>query len=98
MLLNVVALLAAAVVFNAFVPWRRYPAFLAPRAVKAEPVSAAYDAISHEDFVFALTQMDSFLDVSEEDLLHIHGLATGRHREVEAQVVAARPIGALAPP
>jgi len=88
-LFNVVALLVAAVVFNAFFPWRRYPAFLARRAVKAEAARPGYEAISHEDFVFALTQMDSFIDVSEEDLLRIYGLATGRHRELEAQAAAA---------
>jgi len=88
-LVNALVLLAAAVAFNAFFPWRRYPVFLARRAVKAEPASAAYEAISHEDFVFALTQVDSFIDVSEEDLLRIYSLATGRHREVEAQAAAA---------
>jgi len=88
-LVNALVLLAAAVAFNAFFPWRRYPVFLARRAVKAEPASAAYEAISHEDFVFALTQVDSFIDVSEEDLLRIYGLATGRHREMEAQGAAA---------
>ena len=53
------------------------------------PVAAGYDAISHEDFVFALSQLDSFIDISEEDLLRIYGLATGRHRNVLAQVAAA---------
>ena len=87
-LLNVVILLAAAVAFNAFFPWRRYPAFLARRTVRTDAAGDGYEAISHEDFVFALTQMDSFIDVSEEDLLRIYGLATGRHREVEAQAAA----------
>ena len=38
----------------------------------------------HEDFVYALAQMDSFIDVSEEDLLRIsqfrHGPASCRRR------------------
>jgi CBS-domain-containing membrane protein len=88
-LFNVVILLVAAVAFNAFFPWRRYPVFLARRSVKTGAANAGYEAISHEDFVFALTQMDSFIDVSEEDLLRIYGLATGRHREMEAQAAAA---------
>jgi len=37
---------------------------------------------------FALSQLDSFIDVSEEDLLRIYGLATGRHRDLEAQAAA----------
>jgi CBS-domain-containing membrane protein len=80
-LLNVLVLLAAGVAFNAFFPWRRYPAFLARRPPSQEPVPG-YAAISHEDFVFALTQMDSFIDVSEEDLLRIYTLATGRTHQL----------------
>lgn len=84
LLLNVAIILLAAIAFNALFPWRRYPACLARRAVTALPAAAGYEAISHEDFVFALTQMDSFIDISEEDLLRIYSLATGRHRELDA--------------
>lgn len=90
-LINVLIILAVAVAFNALFPWRRYPAFLARRAVPAAPATAGYGAISHEDFVFALTQMDSFIDVSEEDLLRIYSLATGRHREMAAQAACGQP-------
>lgn len=91
---NVIIILLVAVAFNALFPWRRYPVFLARRSVVPEP-AAGYDAISHEDFVFALTQMDSFIDISEEDLLRIYDLAIGRHRETDA---AARKISSAAPP
>ena len=30
-------------------------------------------------FVYALSEMDSFIDVTEEDLLRIYQLATGRN-------------------
>jgi CBS-domain-containing membrane protein len=94
---NVLIILLVAVAFNALFPWRRYPEFLARRNVP-QPV-ASYDAISHEDFVFALTQMDSFIDVSEEDLLRIYSLATGRHRAVMDQAAAAaRSLNSSAPP
>ena len=89
-LLNVCVILAVAVAFNAVFPWRRYPAFLARRAASPQASAAGYAAISHEDFVFALTQLDSFIDVSEEDLLRIYGLATGRHRALEAQAAATK--------
>jgi CBS domain-containing membrane protein len=79
-MLNVLIILVAAVAFNAIFPWRRYPAALVRRAA-APALPAGYESISHEDFVFALTQMDSFIDISEEDLLRIYGLATGRHRD-----------------
>jgi len=89
LMLNVLLILVVAVAFNALFPWRRYPAFLVRNAAASRPAAAGYEAISHEDFVFALSQLDSFIDVSEEDLLRIYGLATGRHREVEAQAAAA---------
>lgn len=95
-MLNVFIILLAAIAFNALFPWRRYPAALARGAAASVPVAAGYEAISHEDFVFALSQMDSFIDISEEDLLRIYSLATGRHREVLA--AAASGINPAAPP
>ncbi|MEO1768006.1 HPP family protein [Thiobacter aerophilum] len=75
-LLNVVLIFLIAVAFNYPFPWRRYPAALARRPA---PVGeAAYRPIEHEDFVYALSQLDSFVDVSEEDLLRIYAIATGR--------------------
>lgn len=97
LLLNVAIILVAAAAFNALFPWRRYPAYLARRTAPALPAIAGYEAISHEDFVFALTQMDSFIDVSEEDLLRIYSLATGRHREALADA-AAGGFSSAAPP
>ena len=32
----------------------------------------------HADFVYALSQMGTFIDVTEDDLLKIYQLATGR--------------------
>lgn len=32
----------------------------------------------HADFVYVLSQMDTFIDVTEDDLLKIYQLATGR--------------------
>lgn len=75
-LLNVLVILAVAVAFNFPFAWRRYPAALRRRPPSAtEP---AYRPIDHADFVYALSQLDSFVDVSEEDLLRIYELATGR--------------------
>jgi CBS domain-containing membrane protein len=95
-MLNVLIILLAAIAFNALLPWRRYPAGLG-RGVGASAPTAGYESISHEDFVFALSQMDSFIDISEEDLLRIYGLATGRHREVLAET-ATRGVSSAARP
>ncbi len=76
-LFNTLVILSAAVLYNWPFPWRRYPAALARR--KKEETFAGYEPIAHEDFVFALSQIDSFIDVSEQDLARIYELATKRH-------------------
>lgn len=86
LMLNVLIIFAVAIAFNGLFPWRRYPAALV-RSTPA-PVAAGYEAISHEDFVFALSQLDSFIDVSEDDVMKIYGLATGRHRDRLTQAAA----------
>ncbi len=76
-LLNVATIFAVAVGFNAFFQWRRYPAALT-RVSATVPTEAGYAPIRHEDFVYALSQLDTFVDVSEEDVLRIYELATRR--------------------
>ena len=84
---NTAAILFTAVVFNAFFDWRRYPAWLHARFEKRE-AAQPYEAISHEDFVYALSEIDSFVDVSENDLLRIYDLVTrnrqSRHLDPQA--------------
>lgn len=81
-LINALAILASAVAFNMFFAWRRYPAWLQQRYADetALPSAPPYEAIAHEDFVFALSEINSFIDISENDLLRIYDLAT-RSRE-----------------
>lgn len=82
-LLNVLVLITAAMMFNAPFRRRRYPAWLARLAMgeSETPTSSKdYPPIAHSDLVYALTQIDSFIDVTEEDLLRIYALATGRRR------------------
>ena len=76
-LLNVVVLLIVAVLFNYPFAWRRYP-----QAWWRESVCPIDDAeekcmIPHSDLVYALSQIDTFVDVSEEDLQRIYALALG---------------------
>jgi len=77
-MLNVLWLFAIALLFNYPFAWRRYPAALVPRPAAKEMEEMAYRPIDHEDFVYALSQLDTVVDVSEEDLLRIYALATGR--------------------
>ena len=72
---NVLVILLVAVVFNYLFKWRRYPAWL---AAKKEPAHVGKPSIEHADLVAALGQIDSYIDVSEHDLLRIYELATGQ--------------------
>lgn len=72
---NVLVILAVAVAFNYLFSWRRYPAWL----MADQPAeSGDRPAIEHADLVAALAQIDSYIDVSEHDLLRIYELATGQ--------------------
>lgn len=75
-LVNALILVVMAVLVNLPFAWRRYPAGLA-RAAEKEEVGAVPEKplIAHEDLVYALSQLDSFIDVSEEDLIRIYTLA-----------------------
>ena len=79
-LINVVIILAVAFLYNYLFPWRRYPASLqgSRKDQAGSTPPAGPDVISHADFVYALSQVDSFIDVSEYDLLRIYDLATHR--------------------
>lgn len=90
-LLNTVTILLIAVVFNGVFKWRRYPAHLhfrkqAAELISIEPASIDYQPINHEDFVYALSHIDTFVDIDEDDLLKIYSLATKRHlKECDSQ-------------
>jgi CBS domain-containing membrane protein len=79
-LLNALVMVLVAVLFNFFFNWRRYPAWLAQRHMQpaATTESPATGQIRHEDLVVALSEIDSFIDVSENDLLRIYEIATGK--------------------
>lgn len=84
-LLNVIVILAVGVLFNYFFPWRRYPVFLHRKQIK-EATGLTPDtipAISHEDFVYALSEIDSFVDISEYDLIRIYNIATKKSQQTD---------------
>jgi hypothetical protein len=81
-MLNVGVVLAVAVAFNYGFAWRRYPAGLS-RVPRGDKVPAASD-LTQADLVYALSEMDTFMDVSEQDLQQIYELAM-RHHESSQQ-------------
>ncbi|MBU2916361.1 HPP family protein [Psychrosphaera sp. F3M07] len=72
LVLNVTALLVTGLIFNNLFEWRRYPAYLYFRNKKT---SSNLDELTHEDFSSALLQLDSYVDVSTEELALIFDLA-----------------------
>ena len=82
-LINVIAILSVAIVFNYVFKWRRYPAYLAQRAKSKDTAKtgSSYGTITHEDFVYALSELETFIDISENELLKIYDLVTQRQQE-----------------
>jgi CBS-domain-containing membrane protein len=88
---NVLLLLAVGFLFNYPFRWRRWPAALVRPSAPlpaASPAAAGAPLLEHADLVYALSEIDSFIDVSEGDLLRIYDLAT-RHAEGEPLPVEA---------
>lgn len=72
-LMNTIISLLAAITVNNMVPGRRYPMKKSPPSHPAEPL--ALPKLSRADIELALEQMDSVIDISEEDLLTIYEIA-----------------------
>ena len=69
-MVNVAVILAVGVIFNLPFAWRRYPVYLTRRRTAIVEASE----LSHGDVVEALRSIDSFIDITEDDLrrlLHI---------------------------
>lgn len=71
-LLDSVILVSFAVCYNGCFPWRRYPAVLGQSPTDMTKNSP----ISHTDVITALRSMNSFVDVSEADLIRLCQLIT----------------------
>lgn len=79
-----VLMVLVATLYNLNFGWRRYPAGLWPqRDIPAESATAAYPDITHADFVAALAEIDTYVDITEEDLLRIYDIAMRRHAQPE---------------
>jgi CBS domain-containing membrane protein len=82
-LLNTAAILVVAVVFNAPFRWRRYPAFAGRRRAP----TGERPELTHEQIMGAVRMLDSFIDISEEDLARLfHILSTGTDHAPSTEV------------
>lgn len=76
-LINVVAILAMALAFNALFPWRRYPAHLHrhPQAsANTQPAQRQFE-LTQEDLYAAMEQLNSYVDITAESLTELLELA-----------------------
>lgn len=87
-LANVLIILIVAVLANYPFKWRRYPSRLSVLSRAGREVHAEKCMIAHSDLVYALSEVDSFIDVSEEDLLQIYHLAVSKSRKSGRELVA----------
>jgi len=76
---NLLLVLLLAVLINLPLRQRRYPLRFA-RLPLAVPAPTGVAAIRHQDLTYALAQLDSFIDVSEADLVRIYALAQDHAR------------------
>lgn len=76
-LINVAAIVLMALVFNAFFPWRRYPAHFHRRA-QASPITQPAQRqfeLTQEDLHAAMEQLNSYVDITSESLTELLELA-----------------------
>ena len=82
-LLNALIMLITAVVVNYAFPWRRYPANLIKPSAKRKAAKAiAPDKLRHDDLEYALREIGSYIDISEDDLVKIYQLADKHAKEL----------------
>ena len=68
---NTAIIILVTLLFNALFHWRRYPAFMLSKAIGKNYNKVIYEPVDHANFVYALSQMDTFIDVNVDDLLNI---------------------------
>lgn len=87
-MINVLAISCVALAFNYLFKWRLYPAYLAQKKASANKPDTTYDTITHEDFVYALSEFESFIDISENDLVKLYELVTHRQNSLAIEYQA----------
>tara|TARA_R110002049_G_scaffold30385_4_gene104212 strand:- start:184 stop:915 length:732 start_codon:yes stop_codon:yes gene_type:complete len=79
--INVITILLLALIINNLIPNRRYPLQHShhPHHAEFNQVNHQYyPKLKEDDFIWALSQMDDFIDISEEDLIDLYEFAVER--------------------
>ena len=85
-LTNATAMIFAAILINGAFRWRRYPAALI-EPVEPLPPDHTFDESlpTHDEILAALRSLDSFVDISEDDLLRLTSLLAHRRDDKKCQ-------------
>ncbi|HEX5338278.1 MAG TPA: HPP family protein [Gallionella sp.] len=78
-LLNASVMLLTAIALNYAFPWRRYPACLRKQVATPAVNAETAEPLSHGDLEYALGEIGSYVDVTEDDLAKIYQLAVMHH-------------------
>lgn len=73
---NVAGLLVAALVVNNLLKGRSYPQCSSRQPAAGPAISLRRSGIEHQDLDYALGRLDTYLDISERDLVAVYNLAT----------------------
>lgn len=79
--INVATIVLIALIINNLIPNRRYPLLHShhPHHEEFKQVNHTYyPKLKEDDFIWALSQMDDFIDISEEDLVDLYEFAVER--------------------
>lgn len=75
---NAAIMVGLAVLINSVFRWRRYPAALAGAVAAGAADAARRSDPSHEEVLAALRSLDSFVDITEEDLVRLSRILADR--------------------
>lgn len=78
---NAIMMVTLALALNAPFAWRRYPATLNRRAWKPSAQPPAQASPTHEEIVRAMSTFDSFVDVSERDVVRLVEMLSPPHTQ-----------------
>lgn len=89
--LNAIVMLLLAIAINYPFPWRRYPAALIERASPKNGLVPISSEELHQNFLDAVRSLDSFVDVSEEDLVYLSQMMAEHYADQRDQRDSLRP-------
>ena len=80
--INILVIMAIAIIFNGFFNWRRYPVHLAHKLKRAvgAPSNEREHELTQEDFAAAMQELDSYVDITPDGLTDLLELAK-KHAE-----------------